>query len=42
MVRYSLPAFAMDAAKNVATTIANYVLEHAAQPLHGKKNGQVP
>jgi len=34
--------FAMDDARDVALEIANYVLEHAAQPLHGKKNGQVP
>jgi hypothetical protein len=32
----------MDDARDVARKIANYVLEHAAQPLHGKKNGQVP
>ena len=34
--------FSMDDARDVARKIANYVLEHAAQPLHGKKNGQVP
>jgi len=34
--------FSMDTARDVALEIANYVLEHAAQPLHGKKNGQVP
>ena len=34
--------FSMDDARDVALKIANYVLEHAAQPLHGKKNGQVP
>jgi hypothetical protein len=34
--------FSMDVARDVAREIANYVLEHAAQPLHGKKNGQVP
>ena len=34
--------FSMDVARDVARTIAEYVLEHAAQPVHGAKKGQVP
>lgn len=34
--------FAMLDTREVAEQIAAYVLENAAQPLHGKRRGQVP
>jgi len=34
--------FAMFDTREVDEQIAAYVLEHAAQPLHGKRVGQVP
>jgi hypothetical protein len=34
--------FAMFDTREVAEQIAAYVLEHAAQPLHGKRLGQLP